>query len=166
MVHNVHFSQFIPPTAMHFVTGTWSDAAGAIAGTIVKKKTAGAETTVINIPIMIPSNSIALQGSKLKSIEIDYELLDAVAVSVTAVLSKVARGLDTAVAVVTNPAITQDLAAAVAAATQNQHKLTVTITTPEWVDNDVYYLLELSIECAGVVVVDVLAAVANFTLRT
>jgi hypothetical protein len=166
MVHNVHFSQFIPPTAMHFVTGTWSDAAGAIAGTIVKKKTAGAETGVVTVPIMIPSNSVALQGAKLNSIEFDYELLDAGAVAVTAVLHKVTRGLDTAVAVPSHPTITQDLAAGVAAATQNQHKLTVTITTPEWVDNDVYYLLELSIECGGVVVVDVLAAVANFTLRT
>ncbi len=165
MIHNTHFAQYIPPTAMHYVTGTWADAAGAVAGTIVKKKTAGAETGVVTVPVVIPSNSIALQGAKLASVELDYELLDAAATSVTAVLHKIVRGADTAVAVASHPTITQDLVAAVAAATQNQHKLIVTLTTSAWIDNDEYYLCEFSFVCAGVVVVDILAAVANFTLR-
>ena len=54
-MNNVHFSQYIPPTAMHFVTGTWSMTAGAVAGTIVKKVDNANQTGVINIPIMIPS---------------------------------------------------------------------------------------------------------------
>lgn len=164
-LNNVHFSQVIPCTAMHFVTGTWTDAAGAVTDTICKHKAAGANSPVINVPITLPSNSIPMTGAFLKSIEFDYELLLAGATSVTAVLNKVTRGADTAVAVVTTPAITQDLAAGVAAASQEQHKLTVTLTTPEWIDNDVYFLLEVTMVCGGTVTVDVLAAVANFTLR-
>ncbi len=164
-VHDTHVSQYIPPTAFHCVTGTYTDAAGAIAGTIAKHRAAAASTGVVTIPIEIPSNSIALKGAKLTTIEIDYELLAAAATSVTAALNKVTRGADLAVAVVEAVTITQDLAAAGAAATQDQHKLTVTITTPEWVDNDVYYLLQLSFVCGAVVTVDLLATVANVTLR-
>ena len=166
MIHNTHMCQYIPPTAMHYVTGTWSDAAGAVAGTIVKKKTAGAETGVVTVPIQIPSNSIALQGCKLASIELDYELIDAAATSVTAILHKVVRGIEGAVAVASHPTITQSLVAAVGAATEDQHKLVVTLTTPVWIDNDDVYLCEFSFVCAGVVVVDILAAVVNFTFRS
>jgi hypothetical protein len=165
MIHNTHFSQYIPPTAIHYVTGTWTNAAGQVVGTICKHKAAGAETAVVTVPVQIPSNSIALQGAKLASIELDYELIGAAGVSVTAVLHKIVRGADTAVAVASHPTITQDLAAAVAAVTQDQHKLTVTLSTPVWIDNDDYYLCEFSFECGGVVTVDILAAVVNYTLR-
>jgi hypothetical protein len=158
-------SQFIPCTAMHYVTGTWASAAGYVAGTIVNRKDAAAETTVVTVPIVIPSNSVDLQGIKLASIELDYELETAAATSVTAVLHKIVRGIDGAVAVASHPTITQDLAAAVAAATHDQHKLVVTLTTPEWVDNDVYFLCEFTFVCALTTAVDILAAVANFTLR-
>jgi hypothetical protein len=162
--HNTHMSQYIPPTLFHCVTGTWALAAGQVAGTIVKVKTAGAETSVVNIPIVIPSNSVALQGAKLKSIEVDYEILTAAATSITATLSKVTRGADTAVAVVTEPAITQDLAAATDAADVDQHKLTVTLTTPVFIDNDEYFLLELSCVCALTTDLEFLGAVANYDL--
>ena len=164
-VHDTAMSQYIPPTAMHFVTGTWSDTAGQVTGTIVKHKTANAETAVVTIPIQIPSNSVAYKGAYLKSVEFDYELLVAGATSVTAVLNKIARGADGAAAVKSAPTITQDLVAGVAAATMDQHKLTVTLSTPVWIDNDEYYLLQVSFVCGASVTVAVLAAVANFTLR-
>ncbi|MFA5810681.1 MAG: hypothetical protein WC935_10185, partial [Thermoleophilia bacterium] len=140
-VHDTAMSQFIPPTAMHCVTGTWTYVAGQVAGTIVRHKAAAAETSIVNIPIQIPSNSVALKGSYLKSIEIDYEVLIAACTSVTAALAKVVRGIDGAVAVVSAPAVTQDLTAATDAADVDQHKLIVTVTTPEWIDNDAYFML-------------------------
>src|SRR3990167_5846495 len=147
-VHDTAMSQFIPPTAMMGVTGTYTQAAG-----------------VVTIPIILPSNSVGLKGAYLKSVEIDYELLLAVATSVTAAINKVTRGADEAVAVVSSVTVTQSLVAATTAATEDQHKLTVTLTTPEWIDNDVYYLLTLTLVCGGTVTVDILAAVANYTLR-
>jgi len=164
-VHDTAMSQFIPPTAFHIVTGTWTQAAGQIAGTIAMHKAAAAETAVINIPIMLPSNSVALKGAYLKSVEIDYEILILAATSMTAALNKVSRGLDTAVASVASVTVTQDLAAAVAAATQDQHKLTITLTTPVWLLNTDYYLLKLSAVCPATTTLDLLGAVANFTLR-
>jgi hypothetical protein len=158
-------SQFIPPTAFHIVTGTWTQAAGQIAGTIALHKAAAAETAVINIPIMLPSNSVALKGAYLKSVEIDYEILILACTSMTAALNKISRGLDTAVAVVAAVTVTQDLVAAVAAATADQHKLTVTLTTPVWLLNTDYYLLKFSAVAAATSTIDLLGAVANFTLR-
>ena len=164
-VNDTHMSQYIPPTAMHAQVGTWTFAAGAVAKTIALHRAANAATGIVTIPITVPSNSIALKGSKLMSIEVDYELLLAVAVSVDAVLNKIVYNADGAAPTVTQPAITQDLAAGVAAVVQDQHKMIVTITTPEWVDDDTVYELAMSFECGAAVTVDVLAAVANFTLR-
>jgi len=157
-------SQIIPCTAMHGVTGTYTLVAGQTLHTICLHRAAAASTGVINIPIIIPSNSVSLKGSYLKSIEVDYELTDDVAVSVTAVLSKIVRAVDETAPTVTNPVITQDLAAGVAAVTLDHHKMIVTLTTPEWIDNDTYFLLAMSFECGAVVECDVQSAVANFTL--
>jgi hypothetical protein len=114
---------------------------------------------------MLPSNSSNKKGAYLKSIEVDYECLAAAATSVTFALNKVTRGADGAVAVVSAVTVTQDLAAGAAAATEDQHKCTVTLSTPEWIDNDVYYLLKMTIVAGGTVTNDILGAFANFTLR-
>ena len=164
-VHDTHMSQYIPPTAMHCVTGTWTQTAGAVAGTIAKHKAANAETTVINIPIMLPSNSVALKGAKLASVEIDYEIGAQAATSVTATMNKITRGADGADATVSAVTVTQDLTAGTDAADVDEHKLTVTVTTPTWLDNDDYLLLVISAVCAAGTTIDLLGAVANFTLR-
>jgi hypothetical protein len=164
-LHDTHMSQYIPSTAMHGVTGTFTHAAGAVTGTIAYHRAAAASTGVINIPIMLPSNSSGLKGAYLKSVEVDYELLLAAATSVTFTMNKVTRGADLAVAVVAAVTITQSLAASAGAETQEQHKCTVTLTTPVWIDNDEYFLLVMTAVCGATVTVDVLAAVANFDLR-
>ena len=165
MIHNTHVSQFIPPTVWHYATATMTQVAGNVAGTIAMNRAAANQTSVINIPIMIPSNSVALQGAKLTSIEVDFENAVAEATSFTWTLNKVTRGAEGAVAVVA--AVTKtDAIATATAKTVDQHKQVVTLTTPEWVDNDVYYLLELSLVAgAGGQTNHFLGAVANFTLR-
>lgn len=163
-VHDTHMSQYIPPTAMHCVTGTWTQTAGATTGTIAKHKAAADDDTVINIPIMIPSNSVALKGAKLASVEVDYEIAAAIATTVTATMNKITRGANGADATKTDVPVTQDLAAAVAACTVDEHKLVVTVTTPAWIDNDDYYLLVLTVDTNSCTI-DLLGAVANFTLR-
>jgi len=45
------------------------------------------------------------------------------------------------------------------------HKMTVTITTPEWVDDDVYYTLTLVVDAAATTVFTLWGARANFDLR-
>ena len=116
-VNDTHMSQYIPSTAMHGVTGTYTHAAGAVTGTIAYHRAAAASTGVINIPIMLPSNSSAQKGAYLKSVEVDYELLVAAATSVTFSMNKVTRGADLAVAVVAAVTVTQSLGASAGAET-------------------------------------------------
>ncbi len=164
-VHDTHMSQYIPPNLAHCVTGTWTDIAGQVAGTIVRHKAATAETSTINIPIILPSNSVALKGAKLVSVEVDYEILVAACTSWTMSIVKVVRGADTAVAVVSAPAGTQTLTPASTAATVEQHKDAFTLTTPVYIDNDEYYFLKIVAIAAATTQIDILGAVANFTLR-
>ena len=165
-VHDTAMSQYIPPNAMNYVTGTWADAAGAVANTIVRRKTAAAETSTITVPIMIPSNSVAGKGCLLVSVEVDYEISTAAATSVTLALNKVTRGADTADAVVAAVTGTQLLTPATTAATVDEHKDKFTVTSPTlYIDNDEYYLLKITAVCAAGTVIEILGAVANFTLR-
>ena len=164
-VHDTSMSQFISPALFHFSTATITYIAGQVTGTIVAHRAAVDQTTLATIPIVLPSNSVALKGSKLVSIEIDYEVLIAEPTSITWTLNKITRGADTAVAVVAAVTKTAALAAA-ACKTVDQHKQVITITTPAWIDNDEYYLLEASIVAgAGGNTMDFIGAVANFTLR-
>jgi hypothetical protein len=166
MIHNTHMSQYIPPNAWSYVTGTFTSTAGEVAGTIAINRAAANETSVITIPILLPSNSIGLQGSKLVSIEVDYEILTAEPTSITWTLNKVTRGADTAVAVVAAVTKTDTLAAAGAKAV-DQHRQTITLSTPAWIDNDEYYLLQMSMVAgSGGNTTKFLGAVANFTLRS
>ena len=164
-VHDTHMQRFIPPTAFHTITGTWAQAAGNVAHTIVVQKVAGAETATVTIPLAVPGNSIDLKGSKIDSVEVDYEILTAAATSITATVWKVARGADGAVAVATQVTATQDLTAATDAADVDQHALTITITTPEYIDDDDYWFVELACVCAGTTVLEFLGAQVNYTLR-
>jgi hypothetical protein len=164
-VHDTAMSQYIPPTEMMGITGTFTQAAGTVAGTIAFHRAAAAQTSVIYIPIILPSNSAVNKGAYLKSIEVDYENLLAAATSVTFALNKVTRGVSGTVAVVSAVTVTQSLTAASGAAIQDQLRCLVTLTTPQWIDNDVYYILTMSIVAGATVTNDVLAAVANYTLR-
>ena len=167
MRHNTHMTQFIPPGACHYVTGTWTDAAGQVTGTICKHNAATDETTVVNIPVIIPSNSVALQGSKLVSIEVDFEVLVAACDSMAAVVNKVTRGADGAVAVVAAQTFTYDTGHDTAGERidVDQHKMTLTITTPFFLDNDEYVLVELTFNKAATTQLDILGAFANFVAR-
>ncbi len=167
MIHNTHVSQYIPPTQFVCVTGTWTEVAGQVTDTICKHVAATDETCTVNIPITIPSNSIGLQGAKLKSVEIDYEILVAACDAVTVVINKVTRGADGAVAVVASLPFSYDTGHDTAAERYDvdQHRMTCTLTTPVWIDNDEYILVELTLDKAATTTVDLLAAVANFVLR-
>ena len=167
MRHNTHMTMFIPPTLFNCVTGTWTQAAGQVAGTIAKHVAAADETTVVNIPVAIPSNSVDLQGSKVYSVEIDYEILVAACDAVTATINKVARGADGAVAVVSAVTFTYDTGHDTAGERLDvdQHKMTLTLDTPEWLDNDEYLLVCLTCDKAATTTMDFLGAFVNYTAR-
>lgn len=166
-MNNTHFSQYIPPTLFHCVTGTWTQAAGAVAGTIAKHVAATDEASVINIPVVMPSNSVDLQGAKLVSIEVDFQILVAACDALAAVVNKVTRGADGAVAVAASLPFSYDTGhdTAPERIDVDKHRMTLTLTTPIWIDNDVYILVEITADKATTTTIDFLGAVANYTLR-
>jgi len=88
--------------------------------------------------------------------------------ALTAVVNKVTRGADGAVAVVAAQTFSYDSGhdAAGERVDVDQHKMTFTISTPFWLDNDEYVLVELTCDQAGDTgVIELLGAVANFKLR-
>jgi hypothetical protein len=167
-VHEPSMSLFIPPTLFHCVTGTWSYSAGQVAGTIVRKVNDADQTSTVNIPVVIPSNSVPLKGSLLKSIEIDFEVYDAALTALSAVVNLVDRGADGADATVTALDFSYDTGHDTAGERilENEHKMTLTLDTPIWIANDQYVLVELTIDQSGATdIVELLAAVVNYTFR-
>lgn len=166
-VHDTHMTQYIPPTVMHYVTGTWADAAGAVTDTIAKAKTAADNTATINIPLIVPSNSSSEKGSLIKSIEIDFEVATAALDALSAVVNLVERGADGADAVVTAQSFTYDTGHDTAGERidVDEHKMTLTLDTPVWLDNNQYMLVELTVDAAATSVFHMLGAFVNYTLR-
>lgn len=168
MIHNTHFAQFIPPTMCHYVTGTWSDAAGSVANTICKSKAAADNTGVVSIPIIIPQNSVALQGAKLVSVDVWWEVLTAAMDAVTAVIYQAtlpATGADYAAPA--TPAFSYDTGHDTAGErlTLDEHKMTLTLTTPIWLDDDDEITVVISFDAAATSALTFFGARANFTFR-
>jgi hypothetical protein len=167
-VHDTHMSQFIPPSAAHYVTGTWTDAAGAVAGTIAKSKAAADNTAVVTIPINPPQNSSSGKGSYIKSIDVFWEVLTAAMDAVTAVINlAVLPANGAAFAAVTAQAFSYDAGHDTAAErlTLDQHSMTLTLTTPIWLDDGDVLLVQMTFDAAATSALTFFGARANYTAR-
>ena len=165
-VHDKHMSVFIPPAAIGKSAGTWTP---AVSSNVASEGRAAADASfTLNIPVLVPSNAKALKGAKLKSIDIYYKIATAAADDFATVeLSKMTLPVTgTAVsgaAVTTTEDSGHDTAAERKAA--GDHTMTVTVTTPAWVDDNDAYVLTLIVDAAATTVFTLFGARANFELR-
>jgi hypothetical protein len=125
---------------------------------------------VLHIPIRLPQNSAALKGAYLKSIDVFYTIGTANSDAITPVIQKVTMPAHAgAVPTVSSPAFTYDSNHDTAAKRYTfgatMHKMTLTITTPPWMDDDDYYYVELTVDGAATSVEKIYGVRANFTLR-
>jgi hypothetical protein len=170
MVHNTHFTQFIPPTALMASAGTWTD---TVASNVWSKNRTGADAAfTMYIPVLLPSNSVALQGAKLASIEIMYEIGTAAMDSVTSMKlwkdtfsATAASGTINTAAEVT--AVTWDTGHDTDAEQKaaDQHRAVCTLTTPVFIDNDEGYHIEIIVDGSATGVMKFFGALANYTLK-
>lgn len=168
MFHDTHMHKWMPPTRSHCVTGTWSQAAGAVGNTIVLKKTAGAQTSVVTVPIEIPQNDGPDKGAYLVSVDVYYSLLSAAATTVDALIHKASLPVNgAAFGAPESLAFSYDAGSDTAAErnTQDEHVMILTLTTPVWVEDDGVIQVQITFVCGGVVVVDWCGARANYTYR-
>ena len=170
-IHDTAMSQFIPPNQIEFSAGTW---ALAVASNVWSMdRTAADASFTVYVPVLVPSNSVALKGVKLESVE----LMWATSVEVMDDVATVALYTDTLQASAASGSGTINTAAAI---TQTQdtghdtdadrlaideHRMKVTITTPVWLDNDVAVHLEVVFNAGTNGVVKVFGAIANYTVR-
>lgn len=165
-VHVTDICQFIPPSMIQKSSGTWTPTVASNVATDVRSAADAAFDLVI--PIILPGSTVGNQGVKLVSIDVWYVIATAAADDFATVdLNKVTLPVDgaaaTGAAVATTCDADHDTAAERKAA--DEHKMTVTLDSPAFIEDDEYYFLHLNIDAAAGTVFSIVGAQANFTLR-
>ena len=172
MIHNTHMSRFIPPNLLGFSAGTWTLTVASNVWS--NNRTAAAAAATVYVPVMLPSNSVALQGVQLQSVEIMYsigtaDLTDFASAKLykDTLQPQAASGSGTLNTATEITAVTLDAGHDTAAKrkAQDEHRLVITLNTPVFIDNDESYHAELVMDCAAGSVVKVFGAIANYTMR-
>ena len=166
-VHDTHMSKFIHPGLFLFSAGTWTPADASNVVSIAR----GAADASFNayIPIPLDSNDSVRKGSYLKSIDVYYAIGTAAADDFATVeLEKMTLGADDVA--ITGAAVTTTIdaghdTAAERKAVDTDHVMTVTLTTPEWIDDAAAFVLKLVVDCAATTVFTFFGARANFDDR-
>jgi len=164
-VHDTGITAFIHPCEATPTVGTWTMTVASHLWTL--NHTAADNTSVLKIPIKLPGNSAALKGSLLKSVDIWWvnATADLDALSAEIYVSTLPAQAGTLAA--TSQTLTYDSGHDTAAKriTQAVHKMTLTLTTPVWLDDDNEAYVELTVDAATTSVIKLYGARANYTLR-
>lgn len=164
-VHDTHMAQFISPGLIEKSAGTWTPTLSSNA--YFQRRSAADANFTLYIPIKVPSNSASQKGVYLTSIELIFNITTA-ALDDFATVELEKMVADSAGAVTGSaPSITLDTANDTAAERKatGTHRLTASLATPVWIDNDVWYVLECVCDAAATSVFDLYGAIVNYTLR-
>jgi hypothetical protein len=164
-VNNTQMSTFIPPSMIAKTAGTWTPTIGSNVSSDVRTAADGEFTLLVPVPL--PSNSAVRAGTKLKSIDLFYKIANAADDVATVALDKMSLKASgtalTGAAVVHTLDGGHDTAAKRKAA--GEHTMTVTLTTPVYLDNDDHYMLSMVIDAAANTAFTLFGARANYELR-
>jgi hypothetical protein len=165
-IHDTAMSQFVPPADFQFSAGTWAIAVASNVWSM--DRTANDSTFTAYFPIPILSNSAALKGAKLESIEVMYSIATTLAddfVSVTLYKDTLAVDgtFNSAASVTTTEDAAHDSAAERKAI--DEHRMVITLSTPVWIDDDEAFHLEFVVDCHANTVFKCFGAIINYTLR-
>jgi hypothetical protein len=166
-VHDTAMAQFIPPGQIGVSAGTWTLTVASNVWS--NNRTAADAAFTVYVPVPIPSNSVALKGAKLESIELMYLIGTAACDDVATVkLYKdtlaVTGTLNTA-AEVTGVTIDTGHDTAAERKAADEHRMVVTLDTPVFIDNDEAYHLEVVVDAAATTVFKIFGAIINYTFR-
>jgi hypothetical protein len=168
-VHDVAMSRWFSPKDCMRSAGTWAEAeVVGIADVWCLIRTAAAAAFNLAIPIRLWQNSADGKGCKLVSVDVGWICGTADPTTLTASIFKVTKQADGAVlAAGTAVTFTYDAEHLTNAARvdQDEHWMTLTITTPEWMDDDVQWHVEIYCDAALTSALQYLGARANYTLR-
>lgn len=163
-VHDTQMSTFLFPSDIQKTAGTWTPTISSNVVSDVRGQADAAFTLVV--PIKLPSNAAALKGAYLKSIDVFYKIAVAADDFATVALNKMvfaADGTPTGSAVTVTLDASHDTAAERKGA--GQHKMTITITTPPWIDHDDAYVLDMIVDAAATTDFTLYGCRVNWTER-
>jgi hypothetical protein len=166
-VSDKEMSLWIPPANIQKTAGTWTP---TLSSNVWSDVRSGADASFsLAIPIQLFGNAQALRGVKLVSINVYYAIGNTAADDFAVVeLEKMTLGADDTA--ITGAAVTVTLdaghdTAAERLAVDTDHVMTVTLNTPEWIDNDEVFVLTLTVDAAAATVFTLFGARANFQLE-
>lgn len=171
-VHDAGFAMPISPFHAFGTVAAWAIAAGQVAGTLAYACDATDEEAHLFIEVRPPSHlpnsaGVAVKGFQVTDIQLDFEILTAALDAMSAVINKIKRGADGSVHVVSTPDFTYDSGhdAAAERIDVDQHRMTLTLDTPEYCEDDEYYIVDLTINKAATSTFEFLGGVMHGTLR-
>ena len=171
-VHDVAMVQWVPPNEFLNSAGTWTEKETATADVWCVERTANNNVWNTFIPIKVPQNSNANKGSKLVSVDVGFihTAAGGAVDSLAATIYKVVKQIDGAALVAGSATLLgfaydtgNDTAGERAAA--GNHWMTLTLTTPLWMDDDDLYFVEIAVDGSAGSVTEFLGARINYTLR-
>ncbi len=164
--HDTQMAQYIPASAIQKSAGTWTPTLAA--NTVADVRTAADANFNLFIPIKVPSNAAILKGARLKSIDVYYSIGTAAMDDIATVelermsLNPNASAVTGAVVPIT---IDTNNDTTAKRRTMAAHKMTVTLNTPAWVDDNDAYVLYILCDAAATSIFNLFGAVANFDFR-
>lgn len=167
-VHDTAMSQAIHPNQVMKSAGTWTEVETSVADVWALRRTAADATCNVRIPVLLPSNATAQKGAYLKSVDVYYTVATAALDSLAAAIYETNLPADGAAAgAATSHAFSYDSGhdTAPERIDVDEHALTLTLTTPVWLDAGDLFHVELAIDAAATSVFDFLGARLNYTLR-
>jgi hypothetical protein len=165
-VNVTDISQFIPPSAIQKTAGTWTPTISS--NVISDVRSAHDSSFTLLIPLSLPGSDVALQGAKIKSVDVWYKIATNAADDfATVALSKVTLAATSVAVAGAAVTVTVDTAHDTAAERLAiaDHKMTVTLATAAFIDQDYAYWLSCVIDAHANTVFTLFGARVNYTLR-
>ncbi len=167
-VNDTSMSRLTTAAEMTGTVGTWAMAQASHLWTY--NKNAADNTSLVKIPVKLPGNSKALKGALLKSVDVYWSNgtadCDAVSAEIyKAALPAAATGGTHAAGSAVAFSYDADHDTAAKRLTQATHRMTLTLTTPVWVDEDDEVYVEMTFDAAATSAIKLIGARANYTLR-
>ena len=165
-VHDTAMSRFISAFESEFTAGTWTPTISSNVASQVRG-TADASFTIL-VPITLPSNDAAMKGAYLQSLDIYYKIATAACDAVAeGTLDKMTLPANAAAVAGASVTVTPDTGHDTAAERYAvaSHTMTMTLSTPAWIDDGEAYVLSLVVDAAATTVFTFYGVRANYTLR-
>lgn len=165
-VHD-NVSIVVPFTSFAHSAGTWT--ATVASNVWYNRRTAADAGATTYIPLAyVPQRDGSVKGAKLNSVAVHFRIVTAALDAMEAHLYKATMAADgTLLTVAEVTGVTYDTGHDTAAERidADEHKMTITVTTPAYLDDGEMYFLEIVWDGSATGVIDEFFAVGNWTLR-